>query len=167
MKTNGPVLEGKGPKIITVAIAGKLDLAAQLVQGEVKTLTPVGVSGGLRGSIVTTGVKRVGINKYEDRVVTPLAHGVVIERGRKFPGPMPPTAPIELWVRRKGSRIGIPQDDTQRMAFLIARKIARRGFKKKHGYKMFEKGLKNKKAEVQKELGIKLVTKVANGLNGK
>jgi len=166
VKGSGPVFEGKGPGIVKGAIEEKLDVAGQLVAGEVKTLTPVGVSGGLRGSVATTGVKKSAGGGYENRVVTPLAYGVVVERGRAYPGRMPPIGPIELWVRRKGARVGIPQKNTRRMAYLIARKIARRGFQKQQGYRMFEKGLANKKAEVDKLIGPDCVAEITSKLNG-
>jgi hypothetical protein len=165
-KQSGPLLEGKAPGIVKATIEQKLDLAGQLLKGEVKLLTPVGSSGDLMGSIATTGVKRGVGGGYENRVVTPRAHGVVIERGRKYPGPMPPVGPIELWLRRKGKRIGFSQKNTKHMAYIIARKIALFGFKEQRGYRMFEKGLKNKQAEVQKLIGDDCVAEITSKLNG-
>jgi len=89
---------------------------------------PVGVGGGggLRGSI--TGK----VAQYGRRVVgtvgTALAYGEVVEMGRK-PGSFPPVAPIELWARRK---LKVTKEDSRSVAYAIAMKIYRKGFKGAH-----------------------------------
>jgi len=104
-----------------------------IVEEQVVGLTPVGATGNLRQSI-TTEVRGAAFQKMRGYVFTPIAYGLPVEEGRA-PGRFPPIDPIELWVIRK--RIA-PANEARRVAFLIARSIARHGTK---GAFMFERGL--------------------------
>lgn len=53
----------------------------------------------------------------------PRSYGFFVERGRQ-PGRPPPARALLLWVRRK---LGVGEADADRVAFLVARKIAARG----------------------------------------
>lgn len=104
------------------------------IQGNVRPLTPVGVSGRLRNSItysVTTAagsgvVGKVGSNLEEE-------YPAVMEYGRK-PGNMPPPQALERWVQLV---MGVNAKDVAGVAFVVARAIGRKGIK---GRKFLERG---------------------------
>jgi len=104
--------------------------ATSIYETAVAGFTPVN-SGALRGSI-TTAVTGTLANVHGE-VVTDIIYGWPVEEGRK-PGKMPPIDAIQLWVKRK---LGIGGDESRRVAFVIARAIARRGTK---GAFMFKQG---------------------------
>lgn len=164
IKATGPLVEKDIGGIFKTSIIKRLNAAGQIMVGETKRHTPVNI-GTLRGSIAATGARWTGGNVFENRVSTPQRYGIVIEFGRKAPGPMPPIGPLELWVRRKGKRLGFPQDNTRHMAFLIARKIARRGFREKYGYKMFFNAMVNKRHDVTRLIGEDVIVEIAAKLN--
>jgi hypothetical protein len=63
------------------------------------------------------------------------SHGEIVERGRR-PGKWPPREAIERWVRRK-FRVSLGRGrkadaQVRSIAFLVARKIARKGIEGKH-----------------------------------
>lgn len=103
------------------------EITARL-EAEVARRTPAGVGGaaGLRGSIHGE-VKSFG-GSVTGVVGTPLSYGEVIEYGRR-PGKFPPVAPIQLWVQRK---LGLSAKDSRSVGFIVARKIAARGFPGAH-----------------------------------
>lgn len=72
-----------------------------------------------------TGVDLTG------RVGPGLGYGVVVERGRRTDAKMPPVAALIPWVQRHGlagpGRGKASRTQARRVAFLIARKIARKG----------------------------------------
>jgi hypothetical protein len=78
-------------------------------------------------------------NVLSGNVTTQLAYGLPIERGRTPGKKMPPVDAIELWVRRK---LGVTED-SRGVAFVIARKIAKSGFRKKQGYRMVEQAFED------------------------
>jgi hypothetical protein len=107
-------------------IAAELTELTQLAHGLVEAGTPSGVSaggGGLRGSLFTelrgTPGHRQGI------VATSLVYGQVVERGRP-PGRQPPVGALDTWVARK---LGVPEGQVRRVAFLVGRKIGRVGYR--------------------------------------
>lgn len=111
--------------------------ALLLLEREVKERTPVGVggAGGLRGSVthqlqgqaIAIGAGVVG------KVFSPLRYAIPVELGTK--PHFPPLRPLEDWVVAK---LGVPRDQAGAVAFLVARKIARRGTEGAH---MFEDAL--------------------------
>lgn len=115
-----------------VEIARGLQTLAMEMERRVKLLTPVGVLGeaGLRGSI--HGEVR-GTPARTAVIGTSIVYGAVVEHGRRPHQARPPIAPLELWVRRK---LGVPADRARGVAFAVAWKIARKGFK---GAKMFQR----------------------------
>lgn len=56
-------------------------------------------------------------------IIEGLARALFLEFGRK-PGQMPPIGPIREWVERK---LGVSSEESQGVAFVIARKIANEG----------------------------------------
>lgn len=128
------------------------------LEAEVARRTPTGVGGeaGLRGSI--HGEVTAAAGTVTGVVGTPLEYGEVVELGRR-PGTFPPRAPIELWVRRK---LGVPAAEARSVSFLVARKIARRGFPGAH---MFEKAWKAHERWAMSELQT-IASRVARRVNG-
>lgn len=121
-------------RITDEQIAAALTEAGQLFERLVKEETPLGATKLLRGSIFAEGR---GSPIREMLVGSPLLHAPIVERGRQ-PGKMPPIGPIELWVRRK---LGVEGDAARGVAFVVARKIARKGTKgAAMFFKAFEKG---------------------------
>ena len=57
-------------------------------------------------------------------ISNPLAYAPVMEFGRRPGQTQPPTAPIALWIERKGIASG---DEAEALAYVIARSIGRRG----------------------------------------
>lgn len=94
-------------------------IAANNIRNEAIDLAPVN-TGELRASI---GIEysKMGLAAV---IGTNAPHAKWIEKGRG-PG-FPPLAPILYWVQRK---LGIRDKTAKSVAFLIARKIARVGFK--------------------------------------
>jgi hypothetical protein len=93
---------------------------------------PRGVSaggGGLRGSIFNelrgTPANRQAI------VASSVFYAPIVEEGRKA-GRRPPIEKIRLWATRK---LGVSSKDSMRVAFLIARKIGRRGYDGAHMFR--------------------------------
>lgn len=120
-----------GPRIIDGAKSNALKVGGELLVTEIKKHTPVN-TGALRASIafVPRGSPGEGI------LASPLIYSSVMELGRR-PGKFPPSAPIQLWVKRQ---LGISDPkEIRSVAFLVSRKIARAGVK---GRNMFEKGIK-------------------------
>ena len=109
-----------------------MEAALQLLEGQVKVRTPVNI-GPLRDSITHSIVSP--FPNLVGQVGTPLVYGIVMEEGRKPGAKMPPVDAIKLWVVRK---LGIPPEDADSVAFLVARSIARKGIEGKH---MFREGL--------------------------
>lgn len=62
------------------------------------------------------------------QLYNPLPYAIVIEKGRKPGGKMPPVSAIEKWLRVKGKASG----DVRSTAYLIARAIAKNGTKGRH-----------------------------------
>ena len=109
----------------------------ELIQGN----TPVGVSGNLRQSFTVSQPIMRG-QSLQGEVATQLLYGIVIERGRRPNQPISADGrdAIELWVRRK---LGITEN-SEGVAFVIARSIARKGFKGRYMVQTaFEDGTPN------------------------
>lgn len=60
---------------------------------------------------------------------SPLPYALVLEEGRRAGRRFPPPEPIARWVRRK---LGVPEEKVRGVAFVVARKIARRGTRPRH-----------------------------------
>lgn len=84
---------------------------------------PSGSTGGIEMITGGGGAEIIG------RVFSSLPYAIVMEEGRRAGAPMPPIAPIELWVRRK---LGISGDEATGVAYAIALTISRRGIRGRH-----------------------------------
>ena len=137
------------------AMAGSLEVFKSEVVGR----TPVGVTGAARQSIGS--FVRGRAPNFEGQVATSILYGLPLERGRR-PGKQPPTAPIELWVRRK---LNVSDAEVSQVAFLIARAIGRRGTK---GAEMFAKGFDAGKGPVDRlwqKVGKKAARRIEAEIN--
>ena len=107
--------------IMKTELKGSLLQSVLFVETTVAEKTPVGVTGELR-----TGITGKVLSSTRG-VVRPTGPGVtyadIREKGRR-PGKFPPVAAIALWV--KGV---IDPENVKAVAFLVARKIARFGYK--------------------------------------
>jgi len=142
-------------QILAREIAKRMQASVDAFQQAVQVETPVGATGGARGSITQylegspldlTGVVTMGV-----------LYGEPLEYGRA-PGRMPPPAALELWVTRK---LGLVGKEMEQVAFLIARAIGRRGTQP--GARMFERGYNNAHGAVER-LWDDLPTVVVEGL---
>jgi len=116
-----PAIGQRFDREITATLA---ELGA-LGQNLVVKRTPHGISsggGGLRGSIFTEA-HGTPLGRGQ-RIASSVYYAPIVERGRRPGGHHPPPGPILLWVVRKLGKRGA---EAQHVAFLIGRKIARRG----------------------------------------
>lgn len=124
---------------IRTAMIGSLKVFQALIKGH----TPVGATGNLRKSFAIHRRVRRGENVFTGDVSTSLAHGFPIERGRAVGSPISKQGQesIAFWIKRTWSN---PPSDSKLkgVAFVVARAITRKGFKKKQGYKMVETAFK-------------------------
>lgn len=126
-------------KEVEVAMTSSLFMFQELIQGN----TPVGAGPShLRSSFQITNAVLRG-QSMEGSVSTSLAHGFPIERGREVGSPISKTGQesITLWIKRTWSNPP-PDNKLKGVAFVVARAITRKGFKKKDGYKMVETAFK-------------------------
>lgn len=124
-------------KKLTKATTGSLFKFQELIQGR----TPTGVSGDLKKDF-KVGVPVVKGNTITGQVTSSLVYGSPIELGRTPGKPISRTGKesIELWIKRTWSDVP-PENQIKGVAFVVARSISRKGFKKKKGYRMVEKAL--------------------------
>lgn len=124
---------------LETAMVGSLNLFQGLIQGG----TPVGAGPShLRTSFQITNPVTRG-QSIKGNVSTSLAHGEVIERGRAVGQPISKAGQeaIAFWIKRTWSNPP-PDNKLKGVAFVVARSITRKGFKKKTGYKMVETAFK-------------------------
>jgi hypothetical protein len=121
-----------------------LELSTKTMEGEIRPLTPVGVSSRLRNSIASqvvgtfpgSLVGKVG-STLKDEV-----YPAVMEFGRRPGAKMPPPSALERWVHLK---LGVPAEVQRGVAFTVARAIARRGIK---GRFFMRQGFEKSKARI-------------------
>ena len=120
------------PQSVGRELSVAMEASLQLLEGQVATRTPVN-TGQLRSSI--THQVTSPFPNLAGVVGSPLPYAIVMEEGRKPGAKMPPVDAIKLWVVRK---LGIPAQEADSVAFLVARSIAKKGTKGRH---MFKEGL--------------------------
>ncbi|MHC1726501.1 MAG: hypothetical protein AB9866_10905 [Syntrophobacteraceae bacterium] len=140
-------LAEKFPEVTALEMRAGLRIIAARAEKVMVEKTPrgVGAQGGLAGSI--HGEVTAYGQGWAARIGTPLEYGQVIELGRRPGQRMPPVAPIALWAVRK---LGVPQADARSVAYVIARKIAIKGFPGKF---MARNTLKELETWIIEELG--------------
>lgn len=124
---------------VRIAMISSLNKFQELIQAG----TPVGVSGDLRKSFITSRRVRRGENVFTGSVTSSAEHAFPIELGRTPGKPISRTGKesIELWIRRTWSDVP-PENQIKGVVFVVARSISRKGFKKKKGYRMVEQAFK-------------------------
>ncbi len=160
VKKKGPLFEGRhhrlgGPeKVVERRLHGALSEVAAFGEVRVKRATPKGETKILVGSVF--GELQIG-PKPKVLWGTPALYGPAVEEGRR-PGRMPPPEALEGWVR---SKLRVPRDQVPRVAFLIARKIGRKGTKPR---KMFERSIPAIRKFAQKAFDL-ATKRIADNLN--
>jgi len=125
------------PQIVQEEITPALHEALQLLEREIKDLTPVGVmgGGGLRGSI-TSELRGTAIDDLQGKVYSPMKHALPVEMGTKpHPVSREGQAAIRDWVEKI---LNVSPEESKSVAFLVVRKISKEGTEGAH---MFEEGL--------------------------
>lgn len=137
------------PAIARQEMKTSMTEALLLLEREIKDDTPVGVGGGggLRGSI-THDLRGVTLDDLQGRVFSPLKYALPVEHGTKphWVG-REGMKSLQDWVERK---LGVSPDESESVAYLVARKIARKGTKGAH---MFENNLSEHARQVVGILG--------------
>jgi hypothetical protein len=116
------LFRGDGARVITEQLTADTEFAVNALQAAVVPATPIGATAFLRnawGTDVRLGGSNVDVL---GRIFNPMAHALPVERGAR--PHFPPSSALELWVRRK---LQVPEKMVRSVAFLVARKISRRG----------------------------------------
>lgn len=124
VRVDGALLRGGGPAVADREMTAAMHASTQHIRGLIMPKTPVGVSATLRGGTQAKVTTSMGAPRsIEGRVFNPVAYGLPVELGRRS-GKQPPSSALELWVRRK---LGVAENRVKSVAFLVARKIGRKG----------------------------------------
>jgi len=111
----------RAPDIVVEELTAGIWESELLLERETKELTPVGVSGGTRSSIQAREPKRLADNVVGE-MGSPMKHVLAVELGTK--PHYPPIQPLAEWVEHK---FGYSGNEARNVAFLIQRKIGRKG----------------------------------------
>lgn len=131
--------------------------AVHLLQSEIQDRTPA-VHGLLRASIVGRADSRSGVlNGVLGIVGTSNRYAVPVELGTR--PHFPPVQALEDWVQ---ARLGLSGADVRRVAWLVARKIARVGTQGAH---MFRAGFEAARPELERQFDL-TVARIGNRLAG-
>ena len=144
---------------LAAEMRSSLDITVQTIAGAVRMETPVGVSGNLRQSIYGEVYGQPLTAEFAGVVGTPLIYGDAVENGTR--AHWPPSGALELWVTRK---LGISGAEAADVAFLVARKISKRGTRP--GQRMFERGLANATPAIERywqTMPARVKARVTNG----
>lgn len=132
------------PEIAQQEMRVSLTEALLFLEREVKDGTPVGVGGsaGLRGSI-SHSISESSAGNIHGKVFSPLRHAIPVEMGTDpHPVSMEGREAIRDWVEKK---LGVSENESKQVAFLVARKIAKKGTEGAH---MFENALSDNSSQV-------------------
>ena len=132
-----------------------------MLRREVMTRTPAGVSGNLRGGIYTE-IKGENPGVLRGVVASRVPYAGYVEFGRRPGGGMPPWregTPLYRWVAYKP---GPPDESVERVSFLVARAIARRGIP---GRRMFARALEENQGRVDRRIR-ELLDEIARRVGG-
>jgi hypothetical protein len=146
------------PDIINAEMLDAMDASLNVLEQYAVAETPVGATGHARQSI--DSVIHGAPPNFRGEVVMGVPYGLPLEHGRK-PGKWPPRAPIALWVRRK---LNVPEEQVERVAFLIQRAIGARGTKP--GAQMFAKAFDKGQPRVMRlweEIPGRIIGRIGTG----
>lgn len=135
----------QAPQIVMEEIATSLQEALSLLEREIKDRMPTGATGLLRGSVTHQLIAQARGQEIAGKVFSPLSYAAPVELGTK--PHFPPIAPLRDWVEKK---LGLSKSESRSVAFLIARKIAKKGTKPQ---KSFETGFRDNTEQVNAILG--------------
>ncbi|OGL68813.1 MAG: hypothetical protein A3J27_12110 [Candidatus Tectomicrobia bacterium RIFCSPLOWO2_12_FULL_69_37] len=156
----GPLLEGEGERILfDLAEAAVADIS-ELLRAEVEARAPEGVTGALRGSIVSE-VEGRPLDGLRGEVFSESPYAAAVEEGRA-PGGFPPWrpgSPLHAWVRK---RMGVSDREAGHVSYLVARSIARRGIQGRH---MFRDALAASEGRIEERVR-RLGGEIAEALGG-
>lgn len=142
LKVDGALFKTGNPDaVINREMTAAMHASTQHLRGLIMPKTPVGVSAALRGGTQAKVTGAGSDRSIDGRVFNPVAYGMPVELGRR-PGKQPPSSALELWVRRK---LGVPENRVKSVAFLVARKIGRKGT---NAVQMFAKSFEEGKAAI-------------------
>lgn len=140
----------KAPKRMATAVK----LIIEMAKSNIVAKTPIGHSAALAAGYQTEMRRRT--KSVSGLLVNPVLYHDIRDVGRKR-GRRPPTAALIPWV---GSKLGVPPDQRQQVAFLVARKIGRVGYKgSDHVEKGFNKTRREAKAPLKK-MGLRIAKDV-------
>lgn len=135
-KFKGPIWTRQGLRIMRREFGRAMTEVVTLTESEVAQGTPVGATGLLR-----TGITGLVLDSTKGivKVAGPSSvYGDIVEKGRRA-GRFPPVDAIALWVKRK---LRPPAKELKSVSFLVARKIARQGYKGAFMFRNAERTMK-------------------------
>jgi hypothetical protein len=137
VQTKGKIFKPEAAQIMRQALVNVMYEAVLFLEGQIRELTPIGVSGvkgGLRSTIQHEVIGK-GTPIVKGTVFTQSPYGEVIEKGRRAGKTWPPEGALLRWIEVK---MHAPEEQAKRLEFVIRRKIGRKGFP---GVHMFEKAI--------------------------
>lgn len=156
----GTLLTGRPDDVVRKNLLGAMHEATQFGTRRVKERTPQGVFGAQGGLLASIEPEvRETSQGVTGLIATPHVYGLVVEKGRKPGGKMPPggkgskSRPLLRWVTVK---MGVTGKEADRVEFLVRRKIARKGTK---GAFMFQRTLEDDWSDFQnifERYGVKI-----------
>lgn len=164
---SGRIVNGDIPdpsRVIPLELERAVTESMLLLERAVKLNTPIGVTEAARGSIGSELRRGFPLQRgfsVRAELGSPQRYIEVLERGRRPGGKQPPTNALELWVRRK---LGI-RDPTQAraVAFVIGRKIARRGTKPVRMFQLAAEQNLSKVHSIFERHGVNIEARITTG----
>ncbi len=133
----------------------------EMLRREVMTRTPIGASGNLRGSIYTE-IRGEGRGALRGVVASRTPYARYVEFGRRPGGRIPPWregSSLYRWVVHK---LDPPDGHIERVSFLVARAIARRGIP---GRRMFARAFEENQSRIEGRIR-ELLDEIARRIGG-
>lgn len=156
------------PEVPQIAWEGVLLLAHEamdeitgMLRREVMARTPVGASGNLRGSIFTE-IRGENPSVLRGVVASRVPYAGYVEFGRRAGGGIPPWREGSSLYRWVAHKLGPPDGSIERVSFLVARSIARRGIP---GRRMFARAFEENRSRIDKRIR-ELVDEIARRVGG-
>lgn len=132
-----------------------------MLRREVVMRTPVGASGNLRGGIYTE-IKGENPSVLRGVVASRAPYARYVEFGRRAGGGMPPWREGTSLYRWVAHKLGPPDGSIERVSFLVARSIARRGIT---GRRMFARAFEENQGRIDRRIR-ELLDEIARRVGG-